>query len=280
MREDLTATVAGRCDYHNLHGAQCMPRADVLFRPSGQLELRAFAAAGYNPATPLADAVETLGFHAMLPVTTKASRSRSTGIDLQWRRRPIQVTGSLAFTQVSLPIRAVPFAGDTAFRLRLINVAEPTRVASAELRVEYQKSPVVVDGFVGLINATEGIPGAATRRDAELTPRHTVGASFQWHAPGGAGTTVSLDARYVGSQSVTDNPFLTATKGYGLMNGVVSQRSGRARLYLSAENLLDVRLADYHAVFFTAPVAGGRRTPTPWAPLRGRVISLGGLVDW
>lgn len=280
LGEDLTATVAGRCDYHNLHGAQCMPRADVLFRPSGPLELRAFAAGGYNPATPLADAAETLGFHAMLPVTTKASRSQSTGIDLQWRRRRIQVAGSVALTRVSLPIRAVPFAGDTAFRLRLINVAEPTRAASAELRVEYHKNPVVIEGFVGLIAATEGVPGAATRRDAELTSRHTFGLSFQWHAPGGAGTTVSLDVRYVGSQPVTDNPFLTTAPGYGLMNGVVSQRSGRARLYLSAENLLDVRLADYHAVFFTAPVAGGRRTPTPWAPLRGRVISLGGLVDW
>ncbi len=280
LSEDLTATVAGRCDYHNLHGAQCMPRADVLFRPSGQFELRAFAASGYNPATPLADAAETLGFHAMLPVTTKASRSRSTGLDLQWRKRRIQVAGSVALTRVSLPIRAVPFPGDTAFRLRLINVPEPTRVASAELRVEYQKNPVVVEGFVGLIRATEGVPGATTRRDAELTPRHTFGASFQWQAPGGAGTTVSLDVRYIGSQQMTDNPFLTATPGYGLMNGVVSQRSGRARLYLSAENLMDVKLADYHAVFFTAPVAGGRRTPTPWAPLRGRVISLGGLVDW
>ncbi len=280
LSPDLTASASGRCEYHNIHGAQCLPRADALFRPAGEVELRLFAASGYSPATPLADAAETLGFHALLPVTTKASQSRSAGIDLEWRRRRISLMGSVALTRVSLPIKAIPFAGDTAFRLRLINVAEPTRVASAELRVEYRKDPVVVDGFVGLVRATEGVPGAGVRRDAELTPRHTFGASFRWQAPSAAGTTVSLDAKYVGSQPTTDNPFLTATKGYGLMNGTVSQRSGRARLYLSAENLLDVKLADYHAVFFSAPVAGGRRTPTPWAPLRGRVISLGGMVDW
>lgn len=280
LTEQLTATVAGRCDYHNVHGPQCVPRVDLLFRPTQQLEIRAHGAAGYNPGTPLADLAETLGLHAMIPVGTKAEKTQSSGFDIQWRLQRFTVAGSVAYTRIRSPIRAIPFLGDSAFRLRLVNVAEPTRVASAELRVEYRKDPIVLESFVGLTRATEGVPGGSTRRNADLTPRHTLGASLLWRAPAGTGTMVSFDALYVGSQTVTDNPFLTKTAGYGIMNGVVSQRSGRARLYLSAENLMDVRLADYHPVFFATPLAGGRRTPSPWAPLRGRVISLGALVDW
>jgi len=280
LADQLVATVAGRCDYHNLHGSQCVPRLDVLYQPVPQLDIRAYGAAGYNPASPLADEAETLGLHAMIPVNTKAEKTQSAGVDLRWRRGRLTVAAAAAYTRVSLPIRAIAFAGDPAFRLRLVNVAEPTRVASAEVRVEYRNDPVIVEGFVGLTQATEGVPGGSTRRDADFTPRRSLGTSLQWQAPAGTGTTVSLDAIYVSSQTVTDNLFLTATKGYGIMNGVVSQRSGRARLYLSAENLLDVRLADYHPVFYAVPEAGGRRTPSPWAPLRGRVISLGALVDW
>lgn len=280
LSEPLTATVAARCDYHNVHGPQCVPRFDLLFRPGSELEVRAHGAAGYNPGTPLADDAETLGLHAMIPVGTKAEKTQSSGFEIQWQRRRFTVAGRAAYTRIRSPIRAVPFEGDTASRLRLINVAEPTRVASAEVRVEYRNDPVEIEAFMGATRATEGVPNGSTRRDADLTPRNFFGASLQWRAPAPAGTTVDFDVVYVGSQTVSDNPFLTGTKGYGIMNGVVSQRSGRARLYLSAENVLDVRLAGYHPVFIAAPLAGGRRTPSPWAPLRGRVISLGALVDW
>ena len=280
LSERLIATVAGRCDYHNVHGLLCVPRLDLLFRPTQRLEIRAHGAAGYNPGTPFADEAETLGLHAMIPVSTKAEKTLSSGFDIQWRRQRFTVVGSAAYTRVRLPIRAVPFAGDPAFRLRLINVAEPTRVASAELRVEYRKDPVVLESFFGVTRATEGVPDGSTRRDANLTPRHSFGASFQWRAPVGAGTAMSLDATHVGPQTVTDNPFLAKTAGYAILNAVVSQRSGRARLYLSAENLMNVRLVDYHPVFFATPLPGGRRTASPWAPLRGRVLSLGALVDW
>ena len=280
LTEQLTASFAGRCDIHNLHGSQCVPRVDLMFRPTQQLEIRAHGAAGYNPGTPLADEAETLGLHTLIPVDTKAEKTQSSGFDIQWRRQRLTIVGSAAYTRVRLPIRAVPFAGDTAFRFRLINVAEPTRVASAELRVEYRKDPVVLESFIGVTRATEGVPDGSTRRDAALTPRHSFGVSFQWRAPAGAGTSVGLDAIHVGPQTVTDNIFLVKTAGYAILNAVVSQRSGRARLYLSAENLMDVRLVDYHPVFFATPLPGGRRTPSPWAPLRGRVLSLGALVDW
>ena len=210
LSEQLIGTVAGRCDYHNIHGPECMPRIDLLFRPGPELEIRGHGAAGYNPATPLADNTETLGFHATIPGNAKAEKTLSSGIDLQWRRARFTVGGSFVYTRIRFPIRSVPFVGDSAFRLRLINVAEPTRVAAAELRVGYQHDALLFEGFLGLIGATEGVPGGSTRRRADLTPRQTVGGMIQWQGPASAGTTVSLDAMVVGSQAVSDNPFVAA----------------------------------------------------------------------
>ena len=57
-------------------------------------------------------------------------------------------------------------------------------------------------------------------------------------------------------------------------------RSGRARIYLSAENIFDRKLRSFEPVVLTAVAAAGRRMTSPWMPLRGREISLGALVDW
>jgi hypothetical protein len=91
---------------------------------------------------------------------------------------------------------------------------------------------------------------------------------------------VNLETVYSGRQFVWDNPNRTETRAYTVMHALVSQRAGAARLYVSGENLFDVKLANYDPVLLAAPAEGGRRMPTPWAPLRGRVISLGALVDW
>jgi hypothetical protein len=55
---------------------------------------------------------------------------------------------------------------------------------------------------------------------------------------------------------------------------------GRARLYVSGENLFDVRLRNYEPVLLPVLAVGGRTTTTPWVTVQGRVISLGAVVEW
>jgi iron complex outermembrane receptor protein len=185
----------------------------------------------------------------------------------------------MTYTRVGLPLRLVPLVGDTAGRLRLLNLAEPTRVLAADLSASWRHAPFTLGAFYAFRHGTEGIPGASGRRDVDLVPTHRIGLAVGWRSPRGAGTAVDADLSFVGPQTLTDNAFRTSTSGYGLFNGLVSQRSGRARLYVSGENLFDVKLRNYEPVFFD-PIEAGRRTNAPWVPLRGRVISLGALVDW
>jgi hypothetical protein len=91
-------------------------------------------------------------------------------------------------------------------------------------------------------------------------------------------------ARFLGRQFVWDIPYTTGTRGYLVTDLVVSQRTGRARLYLSGENMLNEKIdpadpAD-EPVILPVPWWGDRRTTMPWKPIRGRVVSLGAVVEW
>ena len=276
----LVGSISGRCDRHNVHGIQCMPRASLLVRASQTIDARLSLASGYFSPTPLSDEVETIGLHGTVPVAAKAERIRTASLDLTATEDRFSFAASFNYSRIALPVRLIPFEGDAERRLRLINVADPTRVFAGELSGDYRGDDIAVRAFYGYTNGTEGVPGGSGRRDLELSPRHTVGVSLNWRPTIPAEPSATFELSYLGPQSVHDNPYLSRTPGYPLANGVASLRSGRARLYLNGENLFDKKLRGYHPVLLPAPVEGGRRTPAPWAPLRGRVISIGALVDW
>ncbi len=275
----VRAVVAGRCDAHNIHRLQCVPRLDLRYRSSGGTSVSAYGGLSYTSPTPLVDDVETLGLSGIIPVGLKSERVGSTGIvvDHQGRHWDVRVAGG--YDRVGLPLRLIPITGDT-MRLRLINLSEPTRVVSASLAVGYGAGAVSLRSFYRFQDATEGVPGGTGRRESGMTPKHQIGGSIKWRAPGGAGTELQLEAIYVGRQALDDNPFRPRAPAYPLASALVSQRSGRARIYLSAENIFDRKLRTYEPVALTLPAAAGRRTTSPWIPVRGREISLGALVDW
>lgn len=276
----VTGTAIGRCDRHNVHGLQCTPQIAVLLRPSATLDARLSGGLGYVAPTPLTDDVEALGLHAIIPVGARAERTLTAALDLTWKRDALELGGTLAFTRLTNAARLIPFAGDTLRRLRFITVTEPTRIVSLDLVAVYRADPLMATAFYSWVDGSEGIPGQTGRREIDFTPRHALGAELSWRSPGASGTWVSLEASYSGRQFVWDNPRRTETPGYTLVHATVSQRTGRARVFLSGENLFDVKLTDYEPVLLPAPVEGGRRTAGPWVPLRGRVLSLGALVDW
>lgn len=280
LSDRMIAAVTGRCDQHNLHGTQCTPQAALLVRPKANTDARLSLGAGYVAPTPLTDEVEAVGLHATVPVAAKAERIRTASLDVRVADGPLTLTALLSYARVALPVRLIPLVGDSARRLRLVNVDEPTRIFAGELAATFNRTPISARAYYGYLNGTEGVPGGTGRRETDLTPRHIIGLDLTWLAPTPTAPTASLEIAYVGSQAVYDNPFRTRTPGYPLVNGIASLRSGKARLFLSGENLLDKKLRDYQLVVLPAVVVGGRRTTSPWVPLRGRVINVGALVDW
>jgi iron complex outermembrane receptor protein len=275
----VSAALSGRCEYHNLYGLMCTPRISALFRPRPELQARIGLGAGYHAPTPLADDAEVLGYHGTVASGINLERGLGGSLDVEWHRGRFEASGFFSVTRIRSPARLIPFIGDPALRLRLVNVSEPTRVLAASLAAGYRVEPLVLELFYGYLNGSEGVPGGSGRRELGLTPRHTIGVDLIWEGPPN-GTWAEVRAAFTGPQSVWDSPFRTRTPAYTVTDVLVSQPMGRARLYVSAENLFDLRQRQYEPILLPTPAEGGRRTTTPWVPLHGRVISLGAIVDW
>ncbi|MGE0439313.1 MAG: TonB-dependent receptor plug domain-containing protein [Gemmatimonadales bacterium] len=276
----LTAELAGRCDDHNVHGSQCVPRFDLWLRPRDAVDLRLFAAVGYSAPTPLTGPAEILGYHALFPIAVRAERTATSGVDLRWRPGPWELGGTLTAVRIAEPVALLPVAGDSLGRLRLKNLDEPTRAVALDLVAERRWPGWSLQGWYGLRVGTEGEPEGTGRRDLTTVPRHQLGAALTWTAPARTGTSVDFGVRYQGAADLADNTFRARSGGFALVDGTITQRSGRARLYFSVENFLDVKLRNFELVVLPTPSALTGRTNLPWAPLRGRVVSLGAQVDW
>jgi outer membrane receptor for ferrienterochelin and colicins len=277
--DQVTGTLNVRCDFHNVFGTFCTPRLALLARPDPRLDARLTLAAGYRAPTSLEDAVETLGLHALEFRAVNAERIQTANLDLRWRQGPFEVGAGASFARITRPLRLEPVAGDTAGRLRLQNAPEPTRIGTLQLSMTYRAPPFTAEGYYQFGRGTEVDPNDLGRRLVAFLPKQSLGMNLAWEEPT-RGTRVTVQGTYSGEQAVWDTPRRTRTPDYSLLNLLVSQRTGRAQLYLSGENVFNVRLANYDPIFLTAPEAGGRITATPWVPLRGRVISLGALIDW
>jgi len=111
-----------------------------------------------------------------------------------------------------------------------------------------------------------------------LTPRH--GGSFNAIWEGEEWGRVGLEAYYVGRQELDDDPYRTTGKPHVLIGVLGERRLGRVRLFVNAENLLDVRQTKEAPLLRPARRPDGRWTTEAWAPLDGRVVNGGVRVSF
>ncbi|MEO8449097.1 MAG: TonB-dependent receptor [Gemmatimonadota bacterium] len=276
----IVVSAAGRCDAHNVYGTFCTPRVSALFRRSRAFTARLTAGASYFAPTALTEETETIGLHAATPTVLNAERIQTGSADAIWTRGRLELNATIAVSRITHPVRLKPLPGNPTGGYFLINLDGPTRVFAGEMRATLRGNTFVGSAFYGHLYGTERDPNGTGRRETDLTPRHSAGFDVSWRAPSPGGTVVRVQTIYTGAQSVWDNPNRTRTPGYTVAHAFISQRAGRARLYASGENMLDVKLRDYEAVQLAQLGIGGQRTASPWAPLRGRTLSLGALVEW
>ncbi|MEZ4589405.1 MAG: TonB-dependent receptor, partial [Gemmatimonadales bacterium] len=273
------ATLSARCERHNVYGGFCTPHASLLLRPSPWVTARMTASAGYAAPSVLSGTAEVIGLQAFVPTAMNAERLQHGGLELTWIRDRLRMKAQATFTRITRAVQVVPVPDDPAGRLRLVNAVNPTRVFAGDLEARYQAGLVGLRAWYSYGYGHEDVPGDTGRRVVGWLPRHALGAAISLDdlVPG---SFAELRTRYAGLQYVWDDPFRTKTPGYFLTDGTVSARAGRARLYLSGENLFDVRLRDYEVVVLPTSGLGGQRTATQWLPARGRVISFGATVEW
>jgi iron complex outermembrane receptor protein len=270
-----------RCDAHNRFGTRCGANLAVLVRPIPSLALRLAGGRGWYAPTPYTDETETADLRGLVPSELDAVILTNGIADLRWTRGGFEGGVLLSYDRILDPVRAVSVVGDAQLRLQLVNLPGPTRIRSATVRAGYRRGAMSLRASFTRQEGTESDSAVGdARRALDHLPRSVAALDAGLRIGAEGDGRINLIARYVGEQAVWDNPYRTRADGYLMADVVLSQRTGRARLYLSAENLLDVKLADREPVILPVPWAGRRRTTMPWRPVRGRVVSLGAAFEW
>ena len=99
---------------------------------------------------------------------------------------------------------------------------------------------------------------------------------------GKATTGVASGSRCTSSaeQTLDENPYRSTGRAHLLIGALAERRFGGVRLFINAENLLDIRQTHYDSLVLPAPRPDGRWTVDAWAPLDGRVINGGMRVTF
>ena len=126
------------------------------------------------------------------------------------------------------------------------------------------------------VNSLEGV--GAERGAVPLTPRHSAGVTAMWEQKGRG--RVGLECYFTGRQRLEDNPYRSESAAYMLFGGMVERRVGKFRVFVNAENLGNVRQADWNPLLRSVRAVDGRWTVDAWAPLDGRVVNAGVRVGF
>ncbi len=201
----------------------------------------------------------------------EAERARNASLDVGRTFGEFELNGTIFGSVVhnALMIRASEQGS-----LVLFNADEPTRTWGTEMLARWHHEPFHLTATHTYLRSTEVGPEAlSSRREVSLTPRHSLGLVGMWEAEdqGRAG----VEVYYTGRQALEDNPYRDASRPYLILGFLAERRFGRARAFLNAENLLDVRQTRFDPVLLPARSPEGRWTTDLWAPLEGRVFNAG-----
>lgn len=266
----LTLAGSGRVDFHDEYGTRLSPRLSLLYKP-GFWTVRASAGRGFFAPTPFVEEVEAAGLSRLAPLGALRAETANTGsIDIGYARGPVEATATLFASDMSNATRLTTIAPD---RVALVNAAGTTRIRGTEMLLRYRWGSFVATGSYVYVDATEQDPVAGGRRAVPLTPRHTAGLVAMWeeHDKG----RVGLEVYYTGRQALEDDPYRTHSKPYFELGLLAEIAVGRARLFVNAENILDVRQTRHNSLLRPMRAADGRWTVDAWAPTEGFVLNGG-----
>jgi outer membrane receptor for ferrienterochelin and colicins len=288
----LVLSVSGRVDWHNVYGTIESPRASLLLRRSEEGALagwttRLSAGGGTFAPTPFTEETEATGLTPLesfpqLRTEHAVGGSLDVGGPIATPLGRLEVNGTLFASRLEDGVVTVEDPTLTPAgtrRITLVNAPLPTRTSGAEGLVRLVHQPFRVTASYAYAHATEWSPDAtrSSRRDVPLVPRHTAGVVATMEQEGVS--RLGLELYYTGRQALDNNPYRTESQPYFIV-GIMGERvvvtpAGRARLFVNAENLLDVRQTRVDPLLLPKPGAGGRRTTDVWSMLEGRTFNAG-----
>lgn len=267
---DLTVAASARLDFHSDYGTEFSPRLSMLFSP-GPWRVRASLGRGFYAPTPFVEEIEEAGLSRLEPLgQLEAETAETASLDVGYRRGPIEASATLFASNIDNATRLEAVGVD---RVRLVNVDGQTRIRGSELLLRYRWDQFTVTGSYVFVASTEPDPNGAGRRRVPLTPRHTGGLVAMWedHDKG----RIGVELYYTGRQQLEDNPYRSVGRPYLHLGVLAEIVVGKARLFVNAENLLNIRQTRYDPLLLPARTPDGRWTVDVWAPTDGFVVNAG-----
>ncbi|MFC3711010.1 TonB-dependent receptor plug domain-containing protein [Sphingoaurantiacus capsulatus] len=269
LSEVVTLAGSARLDDHSEYGTKFSPRVSLLYRPE-RWTVRASVGSGFYAPTPFVEEIEAAGLSRLAPLAgLKAETAESASIDVGYRTGPIEANVTLFGSHMHDAVRLEDVG---PARVQLVNFGT-TRTYGTELMLRYRWNGFTLTGSYVHLRSTE--PDAAGgRRTVPLTPRNTAGFVAMWEEHGKG--RVGFEAYYTGRQQLDNNPFRTESKPYvemGLLGEIVV---GNVRLFVNAENILNVRQTKYDPLIRPVRATDGNWTVDGWAPAEGFTVN-GGL---
>jgi iron complex outermembrane receptor protein len=266
-----TIAISARADMHSEYGLLATPRVSVLSRPGAGWTIRLAAGTGAFAPTPFTEETEETGLSRVRPLRgLRAERAHGTSLDVTRMFGAIEVTGTLFGSRVIHPIVARNLADGT---VEFLNAPQSTRTGGTELLVRYRRQGFVALATHAWTRSTEFDPDEFRRRIVPLTPAHAASMNAIWE--GDAWGRFGIEMYFVGKQHLEENPYRHEGRPHVLMGALAERRFGGIRVFINAENLLNIRQTNYDPLILPAPRPDGRWTVDAWAPLDGRVVNGG-----
>lgn len=270
VSDDLTLSGSARWDDHNRYGSHLSPRISAMYKP-GPWTIRASYGRGFYAPTPFVEEIEAAGLSRLEPLSgLKVETAETASLDLGYRAGGFSANVTLFGSNVDNAVQVQTVAAD---RVRLINANGVTRTRGAEVLLKYRLSEFTFVGSYNFVSASEPDPEGMGRRTVPRTPRHSAGFDAMWEKLGRG--RIGLEAYYTGKQQLDENPYRTVSKPYVEIGALGELVLGKVRLFVNAENILNVRQTKYDPLLLPARGPDGGWTVDAWAPTDGFVLSGG-----
>jgi iron complex outermembrane receptor protein len=288
LHPSLVVSGSARVDRHDVYGTNLSPRVSLLLRaPAGSTlagwSSRLSAGGGTFAPTPFTEETEASGLSPLATFTNvKPERAQSASFDVggpvSLPVGTLEVNAAAFASRVTNALETVPLSSATpngATRIALVNAPISTNTSGVELLARWLYDDARFTASYAYTNARawDSESGGLTRVDVPLTPRHTAGlvASLEKEEDRRFG----LELYYTGSQRLKDNPYRAESKPYVVLGLLGEKWIGKLRVFVNAENLLDVRQTRTDPLVLPARGAGGRWTTDVWSFLDGRTFNAG-----
>jgi outer membrane receptor for ferrienterochelin and colicins len=275
LNSQITLSGSARLDVHNKYGAFLNPRLSALVRMPHRLTARISTGTGVFAPTPFTEETEASGLSRLGPLQNlQAERAVSSSGDLGWASAHLELNGTFFISRIRHALMLREVAGTTTETMEIFNSPQQIRTAGSELLARLRGGDFNLVVTHTFIHSTELDPREADRRDVPLTPKYTAGVVGTWEKEGRG--RVGIEMFYTGEQRLDENPYRARSVPYWIFGLLIERRFGRARFFVNAENLGNVKQTRYDRLIRPTQHFDGRWTVDAWAPLDGRVIN-GGL---